>query len=621
MIKEESTRSLRATTGEIIKLQSDDKTKVLLPQTTSLATMRPDGDILENVLLEKVGHVAYTDGTIIAEYPSLDETVSALLVEITEARGAFPKLGGRLDKIEDDLRNASSLDAVRELLKSDIFTELNTANKTIIGGINEVNGKIGSLSELSTADKSNLVAAINENNGVMGLLSNLNTNNKSNLVAAINENSGIIGPIADLSTDSKTDLVSAINELFILFGTIPQPPPASISIEKMTFKNVGLNTATVEYTVQTTESRDKINHLLYINDKLFVINPSVRELAAPHLSDIVFSQELTDLTIGHANVVRLEVEIEVDGVVYSDSHTLTITTPSIKIERFTIDDPLPTSVVISWDITPAFTESVTHKLRIDGVLNEITPSKISSTRYTYTIDGLTSNKNYMIEYSMSTTIGTQTIKDTYDFNFTTAETPITSVSITSFDTSRTTVSGCELYYTIDDGGNTDIKHFIITDTGGRTDVTNKLEEIGGKLVYRIEGLNMGGSYNYTLSVESASGNDSRNFSFTTEDLKIVNFEVLQNSSNKLVFRFNPDPITSRSPKGYAVRVTDIKGLPTGGYVIPDIDSVTDKYTCTITPYTHSNINGDPEMILQTVDHEGNFYREYKPFDPRILGPQ
>ena len=45
----------------------------------------------------------------------------------------------------------------------------------------------GSLTDLNTTDKSNLVSAINEVNSKVGNLSNLNTTDKSNLVDAINE--------------------------------------------------------------------------------------------------------------------------------------------------------------------------------------------------------------------------------------------------------------------------------------------------------------------------------------------------------------------------------------------------------------------------------------------------
>ena len=86
---------------------------------------------------------------------------------------------------------------------------------------------IGSLSNLNTTDKSNVVSAINEVNGnvtntddKIGTLTNLNTTDKSNVVSAINEVNGNvtntddkIGTLANLNTTNKSNVVSAINEV------------------------------------------------------------------------------------------------------------------------------------------------------------------------------------------------------------------------------------------------------------------------------------------------------------------------------------------------------------------------------------------------------------------------
>ena len=86
----------------------------------------------------------------------------------------------------------------------------------------------GSLSDLETTDKTNLVSAINELNTDMGTntsnigdLTSLDTTEKSNLVGAINElntdvstNTSNIGNLTNLDTTNKTDLVNAINEVY-----------------------------------------------------------------------------------------------------------------------------------------------------------------------------------------------------------------------------------------------------------------------------------------------------------------------------------------------------------------------------------------------------------------------
>ena len=94
-----------------------------------------------------------------------------------------------------------------EEIKNEIYTTFNTI--------------IGSLDDLTTTDKSNLVAAINEVAsevlGKIGDLDDLTTTDKSNLVAAINEVLQTLidtcGDLDDLTTTDKSNLVAAINEV------------------------------------------------------------------------------------------------------------------------------------------------------------------------------------------------------------------------------------------------------------------------------------------------------------------------------------------------------------------------------------------------------------------------
>lgn len=92
---------------------------------------------------------------------------------------------------------------------------------------------IGTLTNLTTTDKTSVVSAINEvvtnvstntsnigtntNNisaldGKIGTLTNLTTANKINLVGAVNEVNGNVGDIANLTTINKSSIVSALNE-------------------------------------------------------------------------------------------------------------------------------------------------------------------------------------------------------------------------------------------------------------------------------------------------------------------------------------------------------------------------------------------------------------------------
>lgn len=75
---------------------------------------------------------------------------------------------------------------------------------------------IGTLSNLNTTVKSDLVSALNEVNTQVGL----NTTAIGNNTTAIGDNTTAIGTLANLSTTVKTDLVSATNEVNSKVGTL-----------------------------------------------------------------------------------------------------------------------------------------------------------------------------------------------------------------------------------------------------------------------------------------------------------------------------------------------------------------------------------------------------------------
>lgn len=80
----------------------------------------------------------------------------------------------------------------------------------------ENEASIGTLSDLGTTVKSNLVSAINEVNTQVGT----NTGNISTNTQNISANTSAIGVLANLSTVTKTDLVSATNEVNSKVGTL-----------------------------------------------------------------------------------------------------------------------------------------------------------------------------------------------------------------------------------------------------------------------------------------------------------------------------------------------------------------------------------------------------------------
>lgn len=94
------------------------------------------------------------------------------------------------------------------------LSNLSTTEKTnLVGAVNEVNGNIGTLSSLTTTAKTSTVAAINEIDGIIGNESNLTTDDTNSLVGAINSLVTNRGTMNSLETSAKTDLVSAINEV------------------------------------------------------------------------------------------------------------------------------------------------------------------------------------------------------------------------------------------------------------------------------------------------------------------------------------------------------------------------------------------------------------------------
>ena len=111
----------------------------------------------------------------------------------------------KLDEMADDGTLAEIINV--EMIGS--LQDLTTTDKTdIVSAINEVNASIGDvpaigdLDDLTTTAKTDLVSAINEVNGK----ANTNTTN-------ITTNTNAIGDLTDLTTTATTDLVSAVNEV------------------------------------------------------------------------------------------------------------------------------------------------------------------------------------------------------------------------------------------------------------------------------------------------------------------------------------------------------------------------------------------------------------------------
>ena len=100
--------------------------------------------------------------------------------------------------------------------KPTYLVDYNTDMSNIDTGIYDAQAKanvnessIGTLSNLTTTSKSDLVSAINE----IDSNCDTNTTNISNMTSDITANTNAIGVLTNLTTTAKTDLVSAINEV------------------------------------------------------------------------------------------------------------------------------------------------------------------------------------------------------------------------------------------------------------------------------------------------------------------------------------------------------------------------------------------------------------------------
>ena len=93
-------------------------------------------------------------------------------------------------------------------------TDLKTETQVnIVSSINEIHDDVGTINTLKTEDKSTVVAAMNEIHDDVGTINTLKTEDKSTVVASINEIHDDVGTINTLTTTDKTTVVAAINEL------------------------------------------------------------------------------------------------------------------------------------------------------------------------------------------------------------------------------------------------------------------------------------------------------------------------------------------------------------------------------------------------------------------------
>ena len=207
------------------------------PSYVTVAFRRADGDVIQHLMAspktDATGksffeyEITNTDGVL---YKKGALEISAQFIEATlsEAGGVKKVISQKVKAIA--INTAHVLDNIGEEAEeyySQYEQSNNDAHAALQTEITTNFNNIGTLQELTTDAKDDLVKAINEvdahadaNKSEIGDLSNLTTDEKTTIVGAINEvdahsdaNKTEIGNLSALTTDEKATLVGAINEV------------------------------------------------------------------------------------------------------------------------------------------------------------------------------------------------------------------------------------------------------------------------------------------------------------------------------------------------------------------------------------------------------------------------
>ena len=207
------------------------------PSYVTVAFRRADGDVIQHLMAspktDVTGNsffeyeITNTDGVL---YKKGALEISAQFIEATlsETGGVKKVISQKVKAIA--INTAHVLDNIGEEAEeyySQYEQANNDAHAVLQAQITTNFNNIGTLQELTTDAKDDLVKAINEvdahadaNKSEIGNLSNLTTDEKTTIVGAINEvdahadaNKAEIGNLSALTTDEKATLVGAINEV------------------------------------------------------------------------------------------------------------------------------------------------------------------------------------------------------------------------------------------------------------------------------------------------------------------------------------------------------------------------------------------------------------------------
>ena len=206
-----------------------------------------------------------------------------------------------------------------------------TAKSDLVSAINEVDNDlsgIGDLTTLTTSTKSSCVGAINEVDADIGLLSNLTTTAKTNLVSAVNEVDGLantIGDINDLETTVKTNTVSAINDLKANIDNFNLTVYNTITTANNGITSSGNTIGSQSY---VTVAKNSDGSLAKIYGEIVINSPTSEPVIVIHNSGLAPD---SDFTINMCGFCRI---LEPNGAYIPTSFSLTVkTNGNIEIDK------------------------------------------------------------------------------------------------------------------------------------------------------------------------------------------------------------------------------------------------------------------------------------------------
>ena len=213
---------------------------------------------------------------------------------------------GDMSKIDTGIYDADAKASLNATAIGTLSNLTTTAKSDLVSAINEVDGDlsgIGDLTTLTTSAKSNCVAAINEIDADVGLLSNLTTTAKTNVVAAINEVDAVadtVGDVTNLQTTVKSTTVGAINEVKANIDNFNLTVFNTITTANSGITSTGNTVGSQSY---VTVAKNSDGSLAKIYGEIVINNP-----ASPIINVVIANSGLTpssEFTINCAGFCRI----------------------------------------------------------------------------------------------------------------------------------------------------------------------------------------------------------------------------------------------------------------------------------------------------------------------------